>query len=116
MVLVDISAYGLTGVAAERALEECGIHANRNRIPGDPHPPLIASGLRFGTNILAQRGMQPEHMARCANLVSQVLSAVRQSGPAEYSLAPRARVLAREGVRRLCGLFPVPGYPATAGR
>ncbi|CAM5480077.1 glycine hydroxymethyltransferase [Streptomyces violaceorubidus] len=62
MVLMDVTGTGLTGVTAERALEECGILANRNRIPGDTRPPLVTSGLRLGTNILAQRGMGPAQM------------------------------------------------------
>src|SRR5262249_47130805 len=48
MVLIDVSDFGLTGVTAERALEQCGILANRNRIPGDTKPPLVTSGLRLG--------------------------------------------------------------------
>src|SRR6059058_5605340 len=66
MVLIDVTDFGLSGVVAERALEECGILANRNRIPGDTKPPLVTSGLRLGTNILAQRGMDPGQMRVCA--------------------------------------------------
>lgn len=66
LVLVDVYDRGLTGVVAERALEECGILANRNRIPGDVKPPEVTSGLRLGTNILAQRGMGPDQMGECA--------------------------------------------------
>jgi glycine hydroxymethyltransferase len=36
IVLVDLCPRGLTSVVAERALEECGIVVNKNRIPGAP--------------------------------------------------------------------------------
>jgi glycine hydroxymethyltransferase len=110
MVLVDVSASGLTGVVAERALEECGILVNRNRTPGDARPPLIASGLRFGTNILAQRGMTAHQMTDCARLVSKTLSSVRQKGADAYSLAPPIRESVREEVAQLCAAFPFRAY------
>jgi glycine hydroxymethyltransferase len=110
MVLVDISASGLTGVVAERALQECGILANRNRTPGDKHPPLIASGLRFGTNIPAQRGMTAHQMPDCARLVSQVLSSVQQDGADAYSLPSPVRQSVRAEVAQLCAAFPFRAY------
>jgi glycine hydroxymethyltransferase len=115
LVLVDIAAFGLTGFVAERALEECNVLVNRNRIPGDTLPPLVSSGLRFGTNIPAQRGMQPAQMERCAALVSQILSSVTQSAPTDYSLDPRVRKVARDEVRELLQTFPLPGYPQNPG-
>lgn len=110
MVLIDISAFGLTGVVAELALQECGILVNRNRTPGDTRPPLIASGLRFGTNILAQRGMTARQMPDCARLISQVLSSVRQREADTYSLPPSIRQGVCEEVARLCAAFPYRAY------
>jgi len=83
---------------------------NRNRTPGDTHPPLIASGLRFGTNILAQRGMTAHQMSDCARLVSQVLSSVRQNGADAYSLPSPIRQSVREEVAQLCAAFPFRAY------
>ncbi|MFC8198278.1 serine hydroxymethyltransferase [Streptomyces sp. NPDC057298] len=107
MVLLDIIDRGLTGVVAERALEDCGILANRNRIPGDTKPPLVTSGLRLGSNILAQRGMGPDQMRECAHLMHTVIASTTPLSDTEYLIDP-ARVLhIRAQVTDLCARYPL---------
>ncbi|CAM5243228.1 Serine hydroxymethyltransferase OS=Streptomyces tendae OX=1932 GN=glyA PE=3 SV=1 [Streptomyces tendae] len=108
MVLMDVTGTGLTGVTAERALEECGILANRNRIPGDTRPPLVTSGLRLGTNILAQRGMGPAQMGACAQLLHLVLTGTRLVSDTTYRIDPALVTTVREEVRWLCARNPLP--------
>ncbi|MZD04936.1 serine hydroxymethyltransferase [Streptomyces sp. SID5785] len=108
MVLLDINDFGLSGVVAERALEECGILANRNRIPGDTKPPLVTSGLRLGTNILAQRGMGPDQVRRCARLVHAVLTATVPLGDTAYRIDPERAAGFRAQVRALCARHALP--------
>jgi glycine hydroxymethyltransferase len=108
MVVMDLRERGLTGVAAERALEDCGILANRNRIPGDVKPPLVASGLRLGTNILAQRGMGPDQTRECARLLHAVLAATRARGDTGYHTDPVTAAEVRAGIQALCERHPVP--------
>ncbi|WP_235990413.1 serine hydroxymethyltransferase [Streptomyces ureilyticus] len=110
MVLLDVSRSGLTGLVAEEALESCGILANKNRIPGDTKSPLIASGLRLGTNILSQRGMGTPEMEICAELVDSVLTNVTAVGDREYRLDAGVRRAAQDAVADLCHRFPVDGY------
>lgn len=112
IVLINVLARGMTGVVCERALEECDIIVNRNRIPGDEKPALITSGVRLGTNSLALRGMSPNEMRRCADLLHRVLSAVSVNGDSEYELDAAVRDGVRGEVRQLCRSFPIPGYPA----
>jgi len=112
MVLVDVSARGLTGVIAEQALEECGIVINKNRIPGDTRGALVTSGVRFGTNSLALRGIGPAEMPYCAALVDTVLTAVRPQGDRAYALDADVAERVRGEVRRLCARHPLPGYTA----
>ena len=88
MVVLDVAASGLTGVIAERALEECRIVVNKNRIPGDLKPPSVASGLRLGTNTLALRGLSAADMPRCAALFDRVLKGVRPRSEVDYDLCP----------------------------
>jgi len=113
IVLVDLTPRGLTGVVAERALEECGIVVNKNRIPGDRRGATVTSGVRFGTNGLALRGMGPAEMPRCAELVDTVLSAVHPLGDRAYTLDARIAQAAREAVADLCARFRLPGYADT---
>lgn len=110
MVLIDVSTAGLTGANAERALEQCGVLANRNRIPGDRHPARIASGLRFGTNILAQRGFGATDIDRCADLVHFILAATKSVTEVDHVLDPDVKKAADGEVARLCAEFPVAGY------
>lgn len=115
IVLLDVAHLGLTGVVAERALEESGIVVNKNVIPGDRKSPTIASGIRLGTNSVAVRGMGADQMRVCADLTVEVLSAVEPRGDSEYRLADETRRSVRERVRRLCREFPIPGYPPVDG-
>lgn len=108
MVLIDLRSTGLTGVIAERALEECGILVNRNRIPGDTRKPLVTSGIRLGTNILAQRGLGPDRMRECAALLHRALAATTALSDTEYRIDSRARATLRAEVRALCARHPLP--------
>ena len=48
-MLVDVFSKGLTGKVAEAALGSAGITVNKNAIPFDKNPPMVASGVRVGT-------------------------------------------------------------------
>ncbi len=109
MVLADVSRRGLTGRVAERALAACDIIVNRNAIPGDRHSPRVASGVRFGTNVLAARGMGEPEMATCAALVDWVLSALGPDGDRDYTLTETVRAAVRAEVAELCRRYPLPG-------
>jgi glycine hydroxymethyltransferase len=109
MVLVDVGARNVTGAAAEQTLESCGIVVNRNRIPGDTRPPRVASGIRLGTNVATQRGMEPGDMDACAALIDAVLSAL--AGEAGRALPPALRAWVHASVLELCARFPLPRYP-----
>ena len=49
LMLVDVFSKGLTGKVAEAALDRAGITVNKNTIPFDQNPPMVASGIRIGT-------------------------------------------------------------------
>ncbi len=110
MVLLDVGRQGLTGAVGEQALASCGIVVNRNVIPRDPRGPQVTSGIRFGSNTLALRGMGPAEMRHCAALVDRVLGAVVPLGEREFALAREVRDEVREEVRSLCRRFPLPHH------
>ena len=49
LLLVDVFSRGITGRVAEAALGKAAITVNKNVIPFDENPPMVASGIRIGT-------------------------------------------------------------------
>jgi glycine hydroxymethyltransferase len=111
LVVIDVGANGVSGLVAERALEDCHIVVNKNRIPGDQKPPMVTSGVRIGTNSMALRAMGPDIMPRCARLVHRVLTAVEPKGDRDFDLAPEVRLEVRAAVREICDAYPIGSYP-----
>lgn len=114
VVLVDLTSRGMTGLVAERALEECNVLVNRNQIPGDRRKANVPSGIRLGTNTLALRGMGAREVASCAGLLDRCLSSLRVLGDEEYEMDPAHRSRFRAEVRELCRSFPLPRYSDAA--
>jgi glycine hydroxymethyltransferase len=98
LFLLDVAGRGATGKAAEQALERAGITVNKNTIPFDPQPPLVASGIRVGTPAVTTRGMQAQEMEAVGDLMAETLAAPDDAAVAE---GVRARV------RALCERFPL---------
>ena len=93
LFLMDVQSKGVTGKEGEQALETAGITVNKNTIPFDPNPPMVASGLRIGTPALTTRGMGTEEMAQVGDLICDALDA--RNDPAELDrIAKRVRDLA----------------------
>jgi glycine hydroxymethyltransferase len=75
LLLLDVFSKGITGKVAEKALEKAGITVNKNTIPFDPNPPMVASGIRIGTPAVTTRGMGLPEMDRIADLIARALAA-----------------------------------------
>src|SRR5881398_615946 len=73
LMLVDVFSRGLTGKAAEAALGKAGITVNKNAIPFDPNPPMVASGIRIGTPAVTTHGMTERDMDRIGELIARAL-------------------------------------------
>jgi glycine hydroxymethyltransferase len=115
IVLIDVLRAGVTGLVAERALEECDIVVNRNRIPGDRKEARVASGVRLGTNSLALRGLGEAEMQTCAELFDEVLTSLTPLGDEDYRLDEAVRLSVRARVHALCREFPIPRYDSDPG-
>jgi glycine hydroxymethyltransferase len=100
LMLVDVFSKGLTGKVAEAALGKAGITVNKNAIPFDQNPPMVASGIRIGTPAVTSRGMREPEMDTIAALIARALQSPDDDG-----------VLAavRAEVESLCRKFPL--YP-----
>jgi glycine hydroxymethyltransferase len=96
LMLVDLRPFGVTGKAAQEALDRAGITCNKNAIPNDPEKPFVTSGLRLGTAACTTAGMGPDEMREIAALIGTVLRAVDDEGVASE---------VREQANRLCSKF-----------
>ena len=98
LFLLDVAKAGLTGKVGEKALDAAHITVNKNTIPYDPNPPLVASGIRIGTPALTTRGMKEPEMDLVGDFIAEVLRAPEDT-------AVQASV--RQKVRALCERFPL---------
>jgi glycine hydroxymethyltransferase len=90
LMLVDVASRGTTGKDAQEALERGNITVNKNAIPFDKNPPMVASGIRVGTPAVTTRGMGENEMTAIGRLIARVLQA---PGDAETERAVRQSVL-----------------------
>ena len=104
LMLVDVRPLGVTGKEADLALGEVRITVNRNTIPYDPKPPMVASGIRVGTPAVTGRGMKEAEMALVAQLIVDGIAARGDE-------TAQARI--RDRVAAITDRFPVPGLPQT---
>jgi glycine hydroxymethyltransferase len=100
LMLVDVFSKGLTGKAAEAALEKAAITVNKNAIPFDQNPPMVASGIRLGTPAVTTRGMREQEMDLIADYIARVLTSPDDN---------RALNTVKIDVEQLCRKFPL--YP-----
>jgi glycine hydroxymethyltransferase len=100
LMLVDVFSKGVTGKVAEAALDKAGITVNKNAIPFDQNPPMVASGIRLGTPAVTTRGMREPEMDVIAGFVTRVLASPEDD---------RALAAVKAEVKQLCRKFPL--YP-----
>jgi glycine hydroxymethyltransferase len=103
LMLVDVFSRGLTGKVAEAALGKAGITVNKNAIPFDKNPPMVASGIRVGTPAVTTRGMREPEMDAIAAFIARALAAPDDEA---------ALTAVRADVEALCRKFPL--YPDLA--
>jgi glycine hydroxymethyltransferase len=103
LVLVDLRPFGLTGKAAEAALEHVGLTCNKNGIPFDPEKPAVTSGIRLGSSAGTTRGFGEQEFREIGSLILQTLKDLASAG---LSQAGRDNGVA-QGVRKLCQSYPI---------
>lgn len=100
LMLVDLTAMGLTGKQAQIALDDVGITLNKNMIPFDTQKPFVTSGVRIGTPAVTTRGMREAEMEIIAELIDVTLK----------NLGNESALLdVHQRVKTLCDKFPIPG-------
>jgi len=100
LILVDLTATGVTGIKAEEVLGTAGIIVNRNSIPFDSRPPRVTSGIRLGTPAATTRGFAIEEMRQIGALIVRVIKNIDNE-----KVIPEVR----QEVAQICRRFPLPG-------
>ena len=100
LMLVDLTARGITGKDAQEGLDRAWITVNKNGIPFDTKGPMVTSGIRIGTPAVTTRGMAEADMAQIAVLMDRVLTNI---GNTSVEAAVRGEV------QELTSRFPL--YP-----
>jgi glycine hydroxymethyltransferase len=98
LMLVDVFSKGVTGKVAEASLGKAGITVNKNAIPFDQNPPMVASGIRVGTPALTTRGMRETEMEKIGAMIARVLAAPDDD---------RVIRMVKTEVEDLCRQFPL---------
>lgn len=98
LLLIDLTAQGVTGKEAEEALERAGITVNKNTVPFETRSPFVTSGIRIGTPALTTRGMKEKEMRWIGDRIDAVL---KRREDAAFLAATR------QEVRELCEQFPL---------
>jgi glycine hydroxymethyltransferase len=101
LMQLDLRSSHWTGKEAQERLEEVNITTNRNTVPFDERPPMVASGIRLGTPAITMRGFDEDDTREVAALIVEALA----DSPALDGI--RARVAA------LCEKRPL--YPGFRG-
>jgi glycine hydroxymethyltransferase len=98
LLLLSLVGRDITGKDADAALGRANITVNKNAVPNDPRPPMIASGLRLGTPAATTRGFREPEIRKVTGWIADILDA----GGADAAIE---RV--RPQVIELCRRFPV---------
>ncbi|MGB1020914.1 MAG: serine hydroxymethyltransferase [Flavobacteriaceae bacterium] len=73
LMLIDLRNKGVSGKAAEQALVQAEITANKNMVPYDDKSPFVTSGIRVGTPAITTRGLKEADMETIVELIDRVI-------------------------------------------
>jgi len=105
LILMDLTAQGIGGKPAAKALDRAGIETNYNTVPFDPRKPFDPSGVRIGTPAITTRGLTEQHMGQIAAWMDEAILAAAKD---DEEVIER---IAAEVADLLAG-FPMPGWSA----
>jgi glycine hydroxymethyltransferase len=100
LALIDLRGIGVTGKDAEARCGAAKIVLNKNAIPYDPEPPMVASGVRVGTPSVTTQGMAEGEMKEIASLIARAVRDADGSAAAEIGQSVSALVAAHPAYAR----------------
>ena len=105
VILVDLRPKGLTGKAADEALERALMTCNKNGVPFDPEKPFVTSGIRLGTPAGTTRGFAEKEFLQVADMITEVLDGLAANPDDNNEIEEHVR----RKVASLCAAFPIYG-------
>jgi glycine hydroxymethyltransferase len=102
LMLVDLGVLNkeeVTGKAVEKALDQAGLHCNKNMIPFDPRPALVTSGIRLGSPAATTRGMGAAEFTQIGRWIAAIAAAPQDTARQERT---------KEEVKAMVQHFPTP--------
>jgi glycine hydroxymethyltransferase len=96
LMLVDLTALGISGKELEKRLDEVYITVNKNAIPNETRSPFVTSGVRIGTAAVTTRGLVEADMEIIADCIHK--AATEFEATADQ---------VRETVDELCARYPL---------
>ncbi|MBI2066520.1 MAG: serine hydroxymethyltransferase [Deltaproteobacteria bacterium] len=97
LLLIDVRNRGLNGKICQESLEEAGMTCNKNAVPFDDQPPMIAGGFRIGSPALTTRGMKEKEMELIGDWINKILCDPTNS---------QNKKEVRQNINELCKKFP----------
>lgn len=73
LMVVDMTAKGVSGKEVEKILEEVGISTSRSTIPFDTRKPMDPSGVRLGTAAITTRGFDAADSKKVADIIDRAI-------------------------------------------
>ena len=98
LMLVDLTARGVTGDVAAKSLKAAGLAVNKNQIPFDSRPPEAPSGLRLSSNAGTTRGFHVADFEAVARMIDRVLL---------HSANAQTIAAVRQEASALCEKYPI---------
>ncbi len=98
LVKTFIEPLNVTGVDAEKMLDDVGITVNKNLLPLDTQPAAVTSGVRIGTPAITTRGMKEAEMEIIGSLIVET---IKSKGEEKILAQVKAKVA------QLCEKFPL---------
>ena len=98
LFLLSLIGREISGKDADAALGNAFITVNKNAVPNDPRPPMITSGLRFGTPAATTRGFGAPEIRQVGGWIADILDSNGSAAVVER-VGPQ--------VVELCRRFPV---------
>lgn len=96
LMLLDLTAKGLTGKEIEKLLDLARITVNKNAVPFDTQKPFVTSGIRVGTPAVTSRGMKEAEMVTIANCIADIIDGGESAIPSVSAI-----------ISELCEQYPL---------